>query len=89
MYIEENGKRFWDNGSGVLTRAHDKNFDGMRFDHKRCPFCKRITSLHILHWLNHLKKCAPPKYSIEDLADLRYKNIDEIHCYTPDGEKGR
>jgi hypothetical protein len=78
-YIYEDGKKFWDCGNGVLIREHDENFFGARFDHKRCPFCQRITSMHILHWLNHLEKCAPQKYSIADLCDLRYRKIGELN----------
>ena len=79
-YIYEDGKKFWNCGdrNGVLIRAHDENFFGARFDHKRCPFCNRITSMHIQHWLNHLEKCAPQKYSISDLCDLRYCKIEEL-----------
>lgn len=84
--FKENGKTWYsysDNHTGLnvsIYRQHDNNFSGMRFEHKRCPFCKRITSIHALHWLKHLDKCAPAKYSKKDLLRLQHdtpKNYDK------------
>jgi len=77
-YIYEDGKKFWQSPNGDLEREHDGNFMGARFKHRRCPFCNRITSRHVLHWFNHLEKCAPQKYSLQDLYDLRYCKISEL-----------
>ena|SRR5260221_10341857 len=60
-----------------IFRQHDENFSGMRFEHKRCPFCNRITSIHTLHWLNHLNKCAPKKYALDDLMKLQHRTPKE------------
>lgn len=72
-YFKEAGKTWYQyKHSDSIFREHDDNFHGMRFEHKRCPFCNRITSIHTLHWLNHLEKCAPEKYSCEDLMRLQH-----------------
>lgn len=41
------------------------------------------------HWLNHLDKCAPKKYTYADLLKMRYCKLDEVYCYYKDGENGR
>jgi hypothetical protein len=89
MYIKEDGKTFWVHGDGTLTRAHDENFSGMRFEHRRCPFCNRITSTHPLHWINHIEKCAPIKYTYDNLFKMRHTKLEDINCYYKDGESGR
>lgn len=76
-YFKEAGKTWYLWASGLITRVHDENFSGMRFEHRRCPFCNRITSLHTLHWLNHLDKCAPEKYSMSDLMKLQHRTPEE------------
>lgn len=78
MYINEDNKTFWQLADGSMIRCHDDNFNGMKFTYKRCPFCKKITSKHSLHWFNHLNKCAPAEYSKYDLLQLRYKNIEQL-----------
>ncbi len=74
----EDGKKFWIHPNGDLSRMHDDQFKGMKFTYKRCPFCDRITCKATLHWLNHLEKCAPKKYSVSELLELRYKNVSEL-----------
>jgi hypothetical protein len=80
-YVFEAGKKFWQIPNGELQRCHYKDFTGPRFRHRRCPFCKRITSIHILHWLNHTEKCAPLKYSISDLSSMRYRPLSELRFH--------
>ena len=80
MYFEEAGKRWWQTYEGsVITRVHDENYKGKQFQHKRCPFCNRITCIATLHWLNHLDKCAPKEYSNSDLLEMRWKKLEDIH----------
>lgn len=76
-YFTEAGKSWWQTVGKSIFRVHDAKFCGMRFEHKRCPFCNRITSIHTLHWLNHLDKCAPEKYSMEDLMRLQHRSPEE------------
>ena len=76
-YFTENGKTWWQTSGKSIFRVHDSNFTGMRFEHKRCPFCNRITSIHPLHWLNHLDKCAPSKYSMSDLMRMQHYSVNE------------
>jgi hypothetical protein len=79
IIFKEEGKTWYGpSREGFIIRQHDENFSGMKFEHKRCPFCNRITSIHALHWLNHLDKCAPDMYSNIDLLDLRYDSIEEL-----------
>jgi len=73
----EAGKTWWQSVGKSIFREHDANFRGMRFEHKRCPFCGRITSIHTLHWLNHTDKCAPPKYSMSDLMKMQHYTVEE------------
>jgi hypothetical protein len=81
-YIFEDGKKFWQTGDGFLERCHYGDFNGARFRHKRCPFCNRITSVHILHWMNHLLKCqGEQKLHPDTIADLRYHGLDDIPEY--------
>jgi len=80
-YIIENGKTFYDWGNGLFTRANDDNFKGMRFNHKRCPFCNKITSMHPLHWLNHIKPCSGKKYYNNTFLELRYIALNKIEKY--------
>lgn len=87
MKIIEGGKTFWQDSEGFLTRCHDENFYGMRFRHKRCPFCQKITSVHPNHWLNHLEKCAPDEYSNSALLRLRYVPKEEIAKHEKFGRK--
>jgi len=86
-YIKENGKTFWEH-CGNYTRAHDENFSGPRFKYSRCPFCNRLTGMHVLHWLNHIEVCAPLWYSIENLLEMRYKQPSEIRHLHPEWEIG-
>ena len=79
-YFKEDGKTWYQVTDGIkspIFRVHDDNFSGMRFEHKRCPFCSRITSIHTLHWLNHTEKCAPLKYSCKDLMRMQNYTIEE------------
>lgn len=76
--IIENNKTWCIHVDGFITREHDDNFNGPRFVHKRCPFCNRITSIHTLHWYNHLEKCAPKEFGLYAIGKLRYHSIDEI-----------
>lgn len=77
-YFKEDGKTWYQHvPGGVIERVRDENFNGMRFRHKRCPFCNRITSIHTLHWLNHLDKCAPDKYSMQDLMKLQHHTVEQ------------
>jgi len=77
-YIKEDGKTFWVQPNGELVRSHDDNFTGPRFRHRRCPFCNRITSIHVLHWFNHMTACAPSQYDDSDLNELRYRPLNEV-----------
>ena len=81
MQIKEDGKTFYQHADGFLTRQHDENYSGARFKHRRCPFCNRITSIASLHWLNHLDKCAPKKYSNADLLQMRWKSLEDCIFY--------
>ena len=75
---KEDGKSWYQyRHSNSIFREHDEIFCGMRFEHKRCPFCGRITSIHALHWLNHLGKCAPKKYGWDDLMRLQHHTPKE------------
>ena len=83
-YFKEDGKTWYHYGgdSGLIYRAHDENFSGMRFKHRRCPFCQRITSCATLHWLTHVEKCAPVgKYRSSQLLKMRHTPINEIVSY--------
>lgn len=86
MYFEEDGKTFYDWGNGKLTRAHDANYNGRRFEYRRCPFCSRITCTATLHWLNHIETCAPKNYTYDDLLRLRSRPISEIHPHYKKGQ---
>lgn len=76
-YFKEAGKTWYQTAGASIFRAHDENFSGMRFEHKRCPFCNKITSIHTLHWLSHTEKCAPPKYSKNDLMRMQHYTVKE------------
>ncbi len=81
-YFNEVGKTWYQSdGSKSIYRAHDEKFSGMRFEHMRCPFCNRITSIHPLHWVNHLNKCAPKKYSLNDLLKLQHYTPEEYEKF--------
>lgn len=56
MYIIEDGKKYYQWESGLFTRSHDDNFQGRRFEYKRCPFCQRITCIHSLHLVESFKE---------------------------------
>ena len=77
-YFKEKGKTWYQTSGRSIFRVHDDNFSGMRFEHKRCPFCNRITSIHTLHWLTHMDKCASEKYTWEQLIELQHRTPDEI-----------
>jgi len=78
-YWQEDGKSWYQYiHSEEIIRQNDENYSGKHFRHKRCPFCNRITCMATLHWYNHLKKCAPPEYSMADIGELRYKKPDEL-----------
>lgn len=77
--FKEDGKSWYQYiECGSIFREHDEKFQGMRFEHKRCPFCNRITSIHPLHWLNHMDKCADKKYSWDDLLKLQHCKPSEL-----------
>ena len=78
MYFTEEGKTWWQRSDGSIVREHDLEFQGMRFEHRRCPFCQRITSIHALHWLRHMDKCADPKFTKGQLLELRYKPLSDL-----------
>lgn len=79
-YWKEDGKSWYQYiHSAEIYRQKDENYNGKSFKHRRCPFCNRITCMAILHWYNHLEKCAPKDFSMADIGELRWKKPNELH----------